>query len=353
MKNKLFTPLKIGSIEIKNRIIMAPLTRTRAVNNRIPNDLMATYYAQRASAGLILTEGANVTPMGVGYPDTPGIWSQEQVQGWKKITQAVHEKGGKIMLQLWHVGRISHSSYLGGKLPVAPSAIKSAGHVSLISPPTPYETPRALELEEIKEIIEAYRTGAQNAKDAGFDGVEVHGANSYLLDQFLLDSTNKRDDIYGGSIENRARLLLEVTDAAISVWGAGLVGVHLSPRCDMSDTGDSNPLETFSYVVKELDLRNIAFIFTREYQAEDSISPKLRELFKGTFIVNEKYTKESAQEAIESGLADAVAFGVPFICNPDLVERFKTNAELNEPNFDTLYGKDEKGYTDYPTLNPQ
>ncbi len=343
----LFTPLKIGSIEIKNRIIMAPMTRTRAVTGRVPNDLMATYYAQRASAGLILTEATCVTPMGVGYPDTPGIWSSEQVKGWKKITQAVHEKGGKIVMQLWHVGRISHSSYLGGKLPVAPSPIKPAGHISLMNPTTPYETPHALNIEEIKEIIEAYRTGAQHAKEAGFDGVEVHGANGYLLDQFLQDSTNKRDDIYGGSIGNRARLLLEVTDVAISVWGADSVGVHLSPRGDMSDMGDSNPLETFSYVVKELDSRNIAFIFTREYQGEDSLSPKLRKLFKGTFIANEKFTKESAEKAIKSGLADAVAFGIPFICNPDLVERFKTNAKLNEPNFDTFYGKSEVGYTDY------
>ncbi len=316
----LFTPLKIGSIEIKNRIIMAPMTRTRAVKGRVPNDLMATYYAQRASAGLILTEATCVTPMGVGYPDTPGIWSSEQVKGWKKITQAVHEKGGKIVMQLWHVGRISHSSYLGGKLPVAPSPIKPAGHISLMNPTTPYETPHALNIEEIKEIIEAYRTGAQHAKEAGFDG---------------------------GSIENRARLLLEVTDVAISVWGADSVGVHLSPRGDMSDMGDSNPLETFSYVVKELDSRNIAFIFTREYQGEDSLSPKLRKLFKGTFIANEKFTKESAEKAIKSGLADAVAFGIPFICNPDLVERFKTNAKLNEPNFDTFYGKSEVGYTDY------
>lgn len=349
--SKLLTSLKIGSLEIENRIIMAPLTRARAGEERMPNDLMAAYYAQRSSAGLILTEATSVTPMGVGYADTPGIWSQEQVEGWKKITKAVHDKGGKIVMQLWHVGRISHSSFLGGELPVAPSAIKPAGEVSLLRPITEYETPRALELAEIKEIIEVYRTGAKNAKDAGFDGVEIHAANGYLIDQFLQDSTNKRDDIYGGSIENRVRLLLEATDAVISVWGADRVGVHLSPRGDSHDMGDSNPLETFGHVVRELDSRNIAFIFTREYQAKDSISPKLRELFKGTFIANEKFSKESAEKAIESGLADAVSFGVPFICNPDLVERFSTNAKLNEPVFETFYAKGEIGYTDYPALS--
>lgn len=350
--SKLFTPIKIGSIEIKNRIIMSPLTRARAVNDRVPNDLMATYYAQRSSAGLIISEATSVTPMGVGYADTPGIWSKSQVEGWKKITKAVHEKGGKIVMQLWHVGRISHSSFLGGELPVAPSAIKPAGKVSLLRPSTEYEKPRALELEEIKEVIEAFRTGAKNALDAGFDGVEIHAANGYLLDQFLQDSTNKREDIYGGSVKNRVRLLLEVTDAVIDIWGKDRVGVHLSPRSDLYlERGDSNTLELFSYVVKELNSKKIAFIFTREYQAEDSISPKLKELFKGTFIVNEKFSKDSAEKAIESGLADAVSFGVPFIANPDLVERFKTNSKLNEPTPETFYGKDEIGYTDYPVLS--
>ncbi|EQC43956.1 alkene reductase [Bacteriovorax sp. Seq25_V] len=348
--SQLFTKLKLGDLELKNRIIMAPLTRARAGVERTPNDLMAKYYAQRADAGLILTEATSIVPMGVGYADTPGIWNEQQVDGWKKVTKAVHDKGGKIFMQLWHVGRISHSSFLGGELPVAPSAIKPSGHVSLIRPITEYETPRALETEEIKEIVKAYEVAANNAKDAGFDGVEIHAANGYLLDQFLQDSTNKREDEYGGSLENRARLLLEATDAAISVWGADRVGVHLAPRCDSHDMGDSNPLETFGYVVKELDKRNIAFIFTREHQAEDSISPKLRELFKGVFIANEKFTKESAEQAIESGLADAVSFGVPFICNPDLVKRFETGAKLNEPVYDTFYAKGELGYTDYPEL---
>ncbi len=348
--NSLFSPLKLGNLTLTNRIIMAPLTRGRAGEQRIPNDLMAKYYKERSRAGLILTEATSVTPMGVGYADTPGIWSSEQVEGWKKVTEAVHSEGGKIFMQLWHVGRISHSSFLNGEKPVAPSAIKPAGHVSLVRPITEFETPRALETSEVKEIVEAYRVGAENAKKAGFDGVELHAANGYLIDQFLQDSTNKRDDIYGGSLENRARFLLEVTDAVTSIWGADRVGVHLAPRCDAHDMGDSNPLETFSYVVKELDKREIAFIFTREHQAEDSLTPKLRELFSGVFIGNEKYTKETAAKAIDSGLVDAIAFGMTFISNPDLVKRFEIDASLNEVNLETIYTKNEVGYTDYPHL---
>ncbi|WP_417334778.1 alkene reductase [Halobacteriovorax marinus] len=346
----LFNPLKLGSITLANRIIMAPLTRARATETRIPNDLMASYYRERARAGLILTEATSVTPMGIGYADTPGIWSKEQVEGWKKITKAVHDEGGKIFMQLWHVGRISHSSFLNGEKPVAPSAIKANGHVSLVRPITEYETPRALEIDEIKEIVEAYRQGAINAKEAGFDGVEIHAANGYLIDQFLQDSTNKREDSYGGSIENRSRFLLEVTDAAISVWGADRVGIHLAPRADAHDMGDSDLLGLFSHVVKELDKREVAFIFTREYQAEDSLTPKLRELFSGVFIGNEKYTRDMADQAIESGLVDAVSFGLPFIANPDLVKRFEIGAPLNEVNPETLYAKGEEGYTDYPHL---
>lgn len=348
--SKLFEPLTIGNFTIPNRIIMAPLTRSRASEGRVPNDLMAHYYEQRSSAGLIISEATAVTPMGVGYANTPGIWSQEQVEGWKKITSAVHKKGGKIFLQLWHVGRISDPMFLDGKLPVAPSAIRPEGHVSLVRPKKEYVTPRALETSEIAEIVEAYRQGAANAKEAGFDGVEIHGANGYLLDQFLQDKTNKREDQYGGSIENRARLLLEVTDAAISVWGPERVGVHLAPRGDSHDIGDSNKLETFSYVAKELGKRNIAFIFTREYLAEDSISFEMKKIFGGVFIVNEKYTKESAEVALVEGRADAVSFGVPYISNPDLPERFKINARLSDTNFETIYAEGELGYTDYPSL---
>ncbi len=252
----LFDPIMVGDLALKNRIFMAPLTRCRAVGGgRVPNDLMVEYYTQRASAGLILTEATSVTSMGVGYPDTPGIWSDAQVEGWKKVTSAVHKADGIILLQLWHVGRISDPSYLDGALPVAPSAVKPAGHVSLVKPTKDYETPRALELSEIPSLVEAYRKGAENAKRAGFDGVEIHGANGYLLDQFLQDKTNKRTDSYGGSIENRARLMLEVTDACIVVWGAGRVGMHLAPRADAHDMGDSDRTATFTYVAKELGAR--------------------------------------------------------------------------------------------------
>lgn len=347
----LFEPLRIGDLTLKNRIIMAPLTRSRANNpGRVPNDLMVEYYTQRASAGLILTEATSVTPMGVGYADTPGIWSDEQVEGWKKITKAVHDKGGLIFMQLWHVGRISHPLFLNGELPVAPSAIQPKGHVSLVRPITEYVTPRALELDEIPEIIESYRMGAQNAKKAGFDGVEIHGANGYLLDQFLQDSSNKRTDIYGGSIENRARLMLEVTDAVLTVWDKERVGMHLAPRADSHDMGDSTKTQTFSYVARELGKRGIAFIFTREKESEDSISPILKKEFGGVFIANEAFSKQGAQSILDAGKADAVAFGKLFIANPDLPERFAKDAPLNEPDNTTFYGGGVNGYTSYPAL---
>lgn len=347
----LFESLKLGSLTLKNRLVMAPLTRSRAVGEgRIPNDLMVKYYEQRASAGLILTEATAVTPMGVGYAHTPGIWSKEQVQGWKKITDAVHKKGGVIFMQLWHVGRISHPIFLNGKEPVAPSAIKPNGHVSLVRPVTEYITPRALETSEVKEIVQQYKIGAAHAKEAGFDGVELHAANGYLIDQFLQDSTNHRTDEYGGSIENRAKFLLEITDAVISVWGADRVGVHLAPRRDSHDMGDSTPEKTFAYAAKELDKRKVAFIFTREYEASDSITPIIRKNYHGVLIVNEKLTKDSAEKLISSKVADAVSFGKLFIANPDLPERFKQNAPLNEPQPQTFYAEGETGYTDYPFL---
>jgi len=347
----LFDTLKLGDLTLPNRIVMSPLTRCRSSEGRVPNDLMVEYYTQRASAGLIISEATSVTAMGVGYPDTPGIWSKEQVAGWKKVTEAVHKAGGRIVLQLWHVGRLSDSSYLDGKAPVAPSAIAANGHVSLIRPMKEYETPRALELSELPGIIEAYRKGAENAKEAGFDGVEIHGANGYLLDQFLQDISNKRTDSYGGSIENRAKLMLEVTDAVVSVWGAGRVGMHLAPRCDGQSMGDSNPLATFTYVAKELGKRKLAFICTREHQGDDSISETLKKEFGGVYIANEGFTKESAEKALKDGVADAVAFGKLFIANPDLPERFAANSALNEPNPKTFYAKGAEGYTDYPFLN--
>ena len=346
----LFDPIQIGDLQLANRIIMAPLTRCRADEGRVPNALMAEYYVQRASAGLIISEATAVTPMGVGYPNTPGIWSDEQIRGWSNITHAVHANGGKIVLQLWHVGRISDPIYLDGELPVAPSAIQPAGHVSLVRPMKNFVTPRALETEEIADIVEAYRQGAENAMAAGFDGVEIHGANGYLLDQFLQSSTNQRTDRYGGSLENRARLLLEVTDAAISVWGAGRVGVHLAPRADAHDMGDANRAETFGYVARELGKRGIAFICAREKEDDDSLTPQLKQAFGGVFIASERFPKDQATAWLANGRADAVAFGVPFIANPDLPARLEQDAALNEPHPDTFYGSGPVGYIDYPRL---
>lgn len=346
----LFDPITLGDLALNNRIIMAPLTRCRADEGRVPSKLMVEYYRQRASAGLIVTEATSVTPMGVGYPNTPGIWSAEQVQGWRTVTDAVHAAGGKIVLQLWHVGRISDPIYLDGQPPVAPSALKPAGHVSLVRPKKEYETPRALETAEIAEVIEAFRKGAENAKEAGFDGVELHAANGYLIDQFLQSRTNQRTDAYGGPVENRARLLLEITDALIGVWGAGRVGVHLAPRGDSHDMGDDNPAETFGYVARELGARKIAFIFTREYQGEDSLAPQLKQQFGGALIANEGFTKEQGNAWLAAGKCDAVSFGVPFIANPDLVKRLELDAPLNEPKFETFYGSSPEGYIDYPTL---
>lgn len=349
----LFDPLTMGELALPNRIVMAPLTRCRASAGRVPNAMMAEYYVQRASAGIIFSEATSVTPMGVGYPDTPGIWSKEQVEGWKQVTRAVHDAGGRMLLQLWHVGRISHPVYLDGAQPVAPSAIAAQGHVSLLRPKEPFPTPRALALEEIPGIIESYRKGAQNALEAGFDAVELHGANGYLLDQFLQDSTNKRTDAYGGPIENRARLMLEVTDAVISVWGAGRVGMHLAPRGDAHAMGDSNRLATFSYVARELGKRKIAFLCAREHAGEGRIGPQLKKAFGGVYIANEAFTLETAERALAAGEADAVAFGKLFIANPDLPERFRRHAPLNTPQPETFYAKGPQGYTDYPFLEAE
>ena len=352
--SNLIKPIQVGDLNLPNRVVMAPLTRCRASAGRVPNALMAEYYAQRAGAGLILSEATSISPQGVGYPDTPGIWSDEQVQGWKLVTKAVHAAGGRIFLQLWHVGRISHPDFLGGDLPVAPSAIAPQGHVSLLRPQREYVTPRALETSEIPAIVEAYRKGAENAKLAGFDGVEIHGANGYLLDQFLQDSTNKRTDAYGGPIENRARLLLEATDAAISVWGAGRVGVHLAPRGDAHTMGDSNPLATFGYVAEQLGKRGIAFIFTRESLGENRISPELKKRFGGVLIANEGFNRETAQQVVAAGEADAVSFGKDFIATPDLPRRVQLNVPFNPYHPETFYGyglQDAKvGYIDYPSL---
>lgn len=347
----LFDPITIGDITLKNRIVMAPLTRARAIGGaRVPNALMAKYYEQRASAGLILSEATSVTPQGVGYADTPGLWSDEQVEGWKEVTAAVHKAGGVIFAQLWHVGRISDPELLNGEAPVAPSAIAADGHVSLLRPMRAYPVPRALETEELAGIVAAYKKGAENAKKAGFDGVEVHGANGYLLDQFLQDKTNQRTDNYGGSVENRARLMLEITDVCIEVWGANRVGMHLAPRRDAHDMGDSDPAATFGYVARELGKRKIAFICAREAVGEDSLGPLLKKEFGGVYIANESMDKQTAQKLLDAGTADAIAFGKAFISNPDLPRRLQTEAPLNEWKAETFYGQDGVGYTDYPAL---
>jgi 2,4-dienoyl-CoA reductase-like NADH-dependent reductase (Old Yellow Enzyme family) len=330
---------------------MAPLTRCRSSEGRVPNALMAEYYVQRASAGMILSEATSVDPMGVGYPDTPGIWSDAQVAGWKLVTDAVHKAGGTILLQLWHVGRVSDPLYLHGALPVAPSAIRPAGTVSLVRPKKEFVTPRALERDEIPGIIVGYKLGAENAKRAGFDGVEVHGANGYLLDQFLQDKTNTRTDDYGGGIENRARLMIEVVDACIGVWGAGRVGLHLAPRGDAHDMGDSNPLATFGYVAEQMKARGLAFLCARESLGENRIGPQLKKIFGGVYIANEGFTEETAQDVLEKGEADAVAFGKTFIANPDLPQRFAVSAPLNPQKPELFYAQGPAGYIDYPALS--
>ncbi|MCM2495353.1 alkene reductase [Burkholderia glumae] len=346
----LFDPLVIGDLTLRNRVVMAPLTRARANQARVPNALMAHYYAERASAGLILTEATAVTPQGVGYANTPGIWSDEQVEGWKLVTKAVHDAGGKIFMQLWHVGRISDPVFLDGDLPVAPSAIAAGGHVSLLRPERPFVTPRALELDEIPGIIAAYRKGAENAKLAGFDGVEIHGANGYLPDQFLQDGTNHRTDAYGGSIENRARFLLEATDAAIEVWGAKRVGVHLSPRGTAHTISDSDPVATFGYVARELGRRGVAFLFVRESLGDDRLAPRLKAEFGGPVIANDGFTLDTGLAVVAAGEADAVAWGRLFIANPDLPRRFELDTTLNTPVPATFYAEGATGYTDYPSL---
>jgi 2,4-dienoyl-CoA reductase-like NADH-dependent reductase (Old Yellow Enzyme family) len=347
----LLDPLQIGEITLPNRVIMSPLTRLRGTPDYIPTELMIEYYTQRATAGLIISEGIPVMPQGVGYANVPGIWSAQQTEAWMLVTESVRRAGGRIFAQLWHVGRISDPRFLEGKSPVAPSAIAPAGHVSLVRPITEYVTPRALNKSEIPGIVEGFRNGAQNAKIAGFDGVEIHGANGYLIDQFLQDGSNHRTDEYGGTIENRARLMLEITDAVISVWGAKRVGMHLAPRGDSHDMHDSDPSATFGYVAHELGKRELGFLCAREYFGPDRLGPELKKQFGGVYIANEKYTQALAEQVIQDGEADAVAFGQLFIANPDLAVRFSNNAPLNTPNPATYFTSGPHGYTDYPTLS--
>ncbi|MBU4236853.1 MAG: alkene reductase [Proteobacteria bacterium] len=361
----LFDSLQLGDLTLNNRIVMAPLTRMRSKQpGNIPHALNAEYYAQRSSAGLIISEASQITPHGQGYPATPGIYSAEQVAGWKLVTDAVHEKGGMIFLQLWHVGRISHSSFHPAEgLPVAPSAVQPAGMTMTADwQQVSFETPRELELNEIPGLIADYKKAAENAKAAGFDGVEVHGANGYLLDQFLQDGSNKRKDAYGGTIENRARLLLEVVDAVTQVWNTKRVGVRLSPYGTFNDMSDSDPIKLFTYVLEQLSVRRMGYAHLIEpratgagggdavYEDAPSTSQLFRKFFKGVFISAGGYNRENAINAVKSGLVDAVAFGRIFIANPDLPERLKLNAPLNKYNRATFYGGDAVGYTDYLAL---
>lgn len=355
----LFSPLRVGRYELAHRVVMAPLTRMRAAAGNVPNELAPEYYGQRASlGGLIISEAAQVTPYGQGRPSTPGIHSAEQVEGWKKVTDAVHATGGIIFLQLWHTGRSSHSSFQpNGVLPVAPSAIAITSKESF-TPEwkfVPHETPRALELDEIPGIVEAYREGAREAMAAGFDGVEVHGANGYLLEQFLHGRSNQRADIYGGSVENRARLLIEVTGAAIEIWGADRVGVRMSPFGTQNDVGDADPVGLYSYVLSRLDELDIAYVHLIEANdgADLRAVDELRPFWRKTLIRAGGYTGEIAEEVIRSGRADAVAFGRQFIANPDLPLRLKLGAPLNPYDRSTTYGGGAAGYVDYPALAPR
>jgi N-ethylmaleimide reductase len=357
MTANLFTPLQMGPYTLTNRLVMAPLTRNRAGAGNAPQAMNVEYYRQRASAGLIVSEGAQISPSAVGYPATPGIHSAEQIAGWKQVTEAVHSRNGRIFLQLWHCGRVSHPSLLpGSELPVAPSAIRPEGDAFTYQGPQPFVTPRALEISELPGIVEDYRQAAQNALAAGFDGVEIHAANGYLLDQFIRDGSNRRTDAYGGSLENRSRLLLEVAAAVTGVWGADRVGVRVSPINSFNDMHDSDPQQTFDHVAMSLSPLGLAYLHGMEASFGAEARPafdfaEMRRGFKGTYIANGGYDQVRAEAAVTSGYADLVAFGVLFIANPDLPERFAKNAALNEPDPNTFYGGSEKGYTDYPFLS--
>jgi len=356
-----YSDFRLGELSLPNRFVMSPMTRSRALAGNVPNPLAAIYYAQRAAAGLLITEGTQVSPQGVGYIRTPGIHSAEQVEGWKVVTDAVHKAGGRIFAQLWHVGRVSHPDFHGGELPVGPSAIAAVGEAYTVNGRQTLEAPRALTLAELPEIVEQFRRAAVNAKEAGFDGVEIHGANGYLPDQFLRDGANHRTDAYGGSIENRARLPLEIADAVIGVWGPSRVGYKISPYFSNLGMSDSAPIDTFSYIATELGSRRIGYLHIAEAVAGPMAAPAgtpratpvLRRLFGGPVIANGGYNLESANAAITSSDVDLVAFGVPFLANPDLTERWRRGAPLNAPQVDLFYTGEERGYTDYPTLEQQ
>ncbi len=357
LDQNLFTPVRIGPYELANRIVMAPMTRNRAGEGGAPTVLNAQYYAQRASAGLIVTEASQVSRQGVGYPGTPGIHNEQQVEGWRLVTEAARASGGRVFLQLWHVGRISHPSLQPDDvLPVAPSAIRPAGEAFTPRGLQPFVTPRTLETSEIAGIVQQFAEGARRALAAGFDGVEIHAANGYLIDQFLRDGSNHRTDRYGGGVENRARLLLEVTEAVSTVWRPDRVGVRISPTNPFNDMSDSDPVATFTHAAKRLNEYGLAYLhvvepLSPEMPEEQRITPSLRRAFQGPLVVNGGYDATAAQEAIAHGQADLVSFGALFLANPDLPRRLAIGAALNEPDPSTFYGGDEHGYTDYPALD--
>ena len=355
---KLLEAYKLGPITLPNRLVMAPLTRNRAVAGFVPSPLAVEYYGQRASAGLLITEASQVSQQGQGYQDTPGIYSKEQIVGWRKVTTRVHANGGRIFIQLWHVGRVSHTSLQPNNgAPVAPSAVRANGKTFVNNTFTDISEPRALTLEEIPGIIENFKRAATNALEAGFDGVEIHGANGYLLDQFARDGANKRDDAYGGSIENRARLMLEVSKAVTAEAGAERTGLRISPVTPSNDISDSNPQALFDHIIDRLNALKLAYIHVVEGATGGArdIAPfdygSLRKRFHGAYIANNGYDFELASKALAAGTVDLIAFGKPFIANPDLVDRLKRGAPLNKPDNTTFYGGGAKGYTDYPALD--
>jgi N-ethylmaleimide reductase len=353
-----FSPYTLGPLRLPNRLVMAPMTRNRAGPGEVPGPLAVAYYTQRASAGLIVTEGTQISQQGQGYPGTPGIFTEAQIAGWKRVTESVHAAGGRIFLQLWHVGRISHPSLQpGGALPVAPSALQPPGQTMTTQGMQPFVTPRALETHEIAGVVDDYRRGAANAKTAGFDGVELHGANGYLIDQFIRDKTNRRTDRYGGSAINRARFLVEVTEALVGVWGGDRVGVRLAPTNPFNDIADSNPAATFAVAVGELKRFGLAYLHIVEPLPSDPVAagerPDIgffRRIWPGTLMGNKGYDLARANAAVRDGIVDLVSFAALFLANPDLPERFRRGAALNPPDRATFYGGGEKGYTDYPAL---
>jgi N-ethylmaleimide reductase len=357
----LFDPIQLGAITAPNRVLMAPLTRGRSVPTHVPiSDLKASYYAQRASAGLIIAEATGISQEGLGWPAAPGIWSPQQVEAWKPVTEAVHQAGGRIILQLWHMGRLVHSDFLGGAQPVSSTARAAPGMAHTADGKKPYVDPRPLRIDEIPRIIDDYTRAATNAMAAGFDGIQLHAANGYLIDQFLRDGVNDRDDDYGGPISNRIRLLSEVTQALVDTVGADRTSVRLSPNGETQGADDSDPVALFTAAAAELDRIGIAFLELREQKDFGDfgktdvprVSPHIRQVFSAPLVLNQEYRLDSAQEDIASGLADAISFGRPYISNPDLVERLRADAELTPDNYKTWYSEGAAGYTDWPALEP-